>query len=142
MDLFSWFGFLQQYMVRTLKSITPRCPHFLNANLLCIFVYYCFSASQHCNAPDLDGGYFVPFQQRYPHKTNLSYSCDNGLKPAVEGWWAISTCENGEWSPTPQCIGKCLINISTGFFNGGRNISNQSGHHVLFCFFCILHRKN
>lgn len=82
-------------------------------SLLCFFVYC--PATQTCSAPSLDGGYFVPVQEIYSHGTNLSYSCDNGLKPAAEGWWATSTCENATWTPKPQCIGKCFINIWTYF---------------------------
>ncbi|XP_040911073.1 complement factor H-like [Toxotes jaculatrix] len=62
------------------------------------------SAAQPCRAPRLVGGYFVPDQQTYAHETKLTYACDEGLKPAVEGWWATSTCQNGKWSPQPQCI--------------------------------------
>ncbi|KAK5859506.1 hypothetical protein PBY51_021059 [Eleginops maclovinus] len=62
------------------------------------------SAVQPCPAPRLSGGYFVPEQESYPHETTLTYACDNGHKPAVEGWWATSYCENGNWFPTPQCI--------------------------------------
>ncbi|XP_077955274.1 complement factor H-related protein 3-like [Gasterosteus aculeatus] len=40
----------------------------------------------------------------YGHETKLRYGCDNGRKPAVEGWWATSTCLDGIWSPKPQCI--------------------------------------
>ncbi|XP_071379326.1 complement factor H-related protein 1-like [Centroberyx affinis] len=62
------------------------------------------SETEPCNAPRLDGGFFVPVQVTYSHGTNLTYACDNGRKPAVEGWWATSTCQNGKWSPKPQCI--------------------------------------
>lgn len=83
---------------------------------MCIF-YCCIlarSAAQPCLAPTLNGGYFVPEQETYSHETQLSYACDNGSKPAADGWWATSTCQNGEWSDKPQCIGKCFINICTG----------------------------
>ncbi|XP_060940994.1 complement factor H-like isoform X6 [Limanda limanda] len=62
------------------------------------------SAAQLCRAPNLAGGYFVPQQEMFSHKTNLTYACDTGRQPAVEGWWATSTCDNGTWSHTPQCI--------------------------------------
>ncbi|XP_047446454.1 complement factor H-like [Mugil cephalus] len=67
-------------------------------------------APEPCSAPILNGGYFVPDQESYPHDSKLLYSCGNGLKPAVEGWWATSTCENGKWSHDPQCINEtsCL----------------------------------
>ncbi|KAF3699086.1 Coagulation factor XIII B chain [Channa argus] len=65
---------------------------------------YAQSAAQPCSAPRLDGGYFVPDKNSYSHKTSLSYACDDGHKPVGEGWWATSTCQNGVWSPTPQCI--------------------------------------
>ncbi|XP_028450123.1 complement factor H [Perca flavescens] len=61
------------------------------------------SAGQSCR-PTHDGGYLVPKQDFYSHEANLTYGCDSGLKPAVEGWWATITCQNGEWSPQPQCI--------------------------------------
>uniref|UniRef100_UPI0037E95D10 complement factor H-related protein 1-like n=1 Tax=Semicossyphus pulcher TaxID=241346 RepID=UPI0037E95D10 len=62
------------------------------------------SADQPCVAPSMDGGYFVPEKETYPHKSEITYACDDGLKPAVEGWWASSTCQNGIWSHGPQCI--------------------------------------
>ncbi|XP_074506765.1 complement factor H-related protein 1-like isoform X2 [Sebastes fasciatus] len=62
------------------------------------------SANVPCRAPRLNGGYLVPEQDTYPHETNLAYACDNGRKPAVEGWWATTTCLNGTWSHEPQCI--------------------------------------
>lgn len=64
------------------------------------------SAAQPCPAPKLVGGYFVHEQETYSHEDHLIYACDNGYKPAVEGWWATSTCHNGTWSHTPQCMGK------------------------------------
>ncbi|XP_035489404.2 coagulation factor XIII B chain [Scophthalmus maximus] len=62
------------------------------------------SAAQPCPAPKLVGGYFVHEQETYSHEDHLIYACDNGYKPAVEGWWATSTCHNGTWSHTPQCM--------------------------------------
>ncbi|XP_038574396.1 complement factor H-related protein 1-like isoform X7 [Micropterus salmoides] len=59
---------------------------------------------QSCDAPSLSGGYIVPEQEKYSHETELTYACSPGYKPAVEGWWAKSTCQNGKWSHKPQCI--------------------------------------
>nr|XP_057923259.1 complement factor H-like isoform X2 [Doryrhamphus excisus] len=66
--------------------------------------HHCVSASRYCDAPTLDGGYLVPEQDTYNHGTVLFYACENGLKPAVEGWWATTTCRDGKWSTRPQCI--------------------------------------
>ncbi|XP_067331885.1 complement factor H-like isoform X2 [Channa argus] len=82
------------------------------------------SAAQPCSAPTLLGGYFFPDQNSYSHKTSLSYACEDGRKPAAEGWWATSTCENGVWSPKPQCIGEnlCLSpNIPNAIYRGTQN---------------------
>ncbi|XP_019733478.1 complement factor H-related protein 1-like isoform X2 [Hippocampus comes] len=65
----------------------------------------CISASPSCRAPIVNGGYVVPQQDTYSHGTVLPYACENGFKPAVEGWWATTTCQNGKWSTQPQCIG-------------------------------------
>ncbi|XP_029380577.1 complement factor H-related protein 4-like [Echeneis naucrates] len=59
---------------------------------------------QSCAAADLDGGFFVPQQARYPSGTVLPYACDEGHKPAEDTWWATITCTNGKWSSTPMCI--------------------------------------
>uniref|UniRef100_A0A665TNC0 Sushi domain-containing protein n=1 Tax=Echeneis naucrates TaxID=173247 RepID=A0A665TNC0_ECHNA len=56
------------------------------------------------SAADLDGGFFVPQQARYPSGTVLPYACDEGRKPAEDTWWATITCTNGKWSSTPMCI--------------------------------------
>uniref|UniRef100_A0A3Q3JAD1 Sushi domain-containing protein n=1 Tax=Monopterus albus TaxID=43700 RepID=A0A3Q3JAD1_MONAL len=56
-----------------------------------------------CPAPVLDNGYFVLVKEN-DGKAKLTYACDNGHKPAVEGWWATATCQNGKWSHTPRCI--------------------------------------
>uniref|UniRef100_A0A3Q2QS57 Sushi domain-containing protein n=1 Tax=Fundulus heteroclitus TaxID=8078 RepID=A0A3Q2QS57_FUNHE len=58
-----------------------------------------------CSPPELNDGYFVPQEKTYRHGNTLTYSCETGFKPVVEGWWATSTCQNGKWSHTPQCIG-------------------------------------
>uniref|UniRef100_A0A3B4Z591 Sushi domain-containing protein n=1 Tax=Stegastes partitus TaxID=144197 RepID=A0A3B4Z591_9TELE len=67
--------------------------------------------AQPCPAPGLHGGYVVPEQETYPHGSTLSYACDKGHKPAVEGWWATSTCRNGKWSHEPRCVDDkaCLL---------------------------------
>uniref|UniRef100_A0AAZ1XJ94 Sushi domain-containing protein n=1 Tax=Oreochromis aureus TaxID=47969 RepID=A0AAZ1XJ94_OREAU len=57
-----------------------------------------------CEAPVLNGGYFVPEKETYVHGAVLTYACDSGLKPVAEGWWATSRCENGKWVDKPQCI--------------------------------------
>ncbi|XP_037314480.2 complement factor H-like isoform X1 [Pungitius pungitius] len=59
---------------------------------------------QPCSAPELNGGFLVPELKSYDHEAQLHYGCDNGRKPAVEGWWATSSCLNGAWSPEPQCV--------------------------------------
>ncbi|XP_061550682.1 complement factor H-like isoform X2 [Phycodurus eques] len=64
----------------------------------------CVLARRSCRAPTLNGGYVVPQQDTYSHGTVLSYACEAGLKPAVEGWWATTTCQDGKWSTQPQCI--------------------------------------
>lgn len=66
----------------------------------------------------LDGGYFFPERDTYPNGSQLTYACDKGRMPSVEGWWASSTCENGTWVREPQCIGECLMNTFTGSVGG------------------------
>ncbi|XP_073347936.1 complement factor H-like isoform X2 [Pagrus major] len=82
------------------------CVTYLGFLLLLWFpgVLHAQSAAGLCGAPNLPQGYFVPEQDRYAHETNLTYACENGYKPAVEGWWSTSKCQNGTWSPKPQCI--------------------------------------
>ncbi|CAI5641782.1 complement factor H isoform X1 [Oreochromis niloticus] len=60
--------------------------------------------AQGCDPPRLVHGNFLPRQETYSDRTTITYSCDNGYKPVVEGWWATSTCERGKWSHEPQCI--------------------------------------
>ncbi|XP_023152570.1 coagulation factor XIII B chain-like [Amphiprion ocellaris] len=62
-------------------------------------VLHAQKAEQPCPAPQLDHGYLV-----LEKENQLTYACDEGYKPTAEGWWATSTCENGQWSPKPQCI--------------------------------------
>ncbi|KAK2822110.1 hypothetical protein Q5P01_022175 [Channa striata] len=83
-------------------------------------VLHAQSAAQPCSPPKLEG-YFVPDQESYSHETSLSYACNDGRKPATEGWWATSTCENGVWSPKPQCIDENLCfppNIPHAIYKG------------------------
>ncbi|XP_075340383.1 complement factor H-related protein 1-like [Odontesthes bonariensis] len=74
--------------------------------LLVLFpgVIHAQGTAQFCAPPVLNGGFFVPEQNMYPHDTTLTYACDTGRKPAVEGWWATSRCQNGKWYHEPQCI--------------------------------------
>ncbi|XP_040911107.1 complement factor H-like [Toxotes jaculatrix] len=67
-------------------------------------VLHAQSATQSCSAPRLDGGFFAPKQDTYTHETRLAYTCNEGRKPVVRGWWATIKCENGIWSHQPQCI--------------------------------------
>ncbi|XP_036941257.1 complement factor H-like [Acanthopagrus latus] len=67
-------------------------------------VLHAQSAARHCDAPRLPHGYIVSEQNEYDHGRTLTYACEKGHKPAVEGWWATSTCQSGTWSPKPQCI--------------------------------------
>ncbi|XP_034038441.1 complement factor H-related protein 1-like [Thalassophryne amazonica] len=89
--------------------------------------------AQDCKAPTLDGGYFVPEQQIYLNGLQLTYSCDNGHKPVAESWWATSTCQNGTWSPQPQCIDEksCIPpNIPNGEYSQSQTGWYEDGHTV------------
>uniref|UniRef100_A0A3Q2FN06 Sushi domain-containing protein n=1 Tax=Cyprinodon variegatus TaxID=28743 RepID=A0A3Q2FN06_CYPVA len=57
-----------------------------------------------CRAPELRDGYFLPLNESYPHESEITYGCDTGFKPIVEGWWARSICRNGVWVKEPQCV--------------------------------------
>uniref|UniRef100_A0A3B3I0Z3 Sushi domain-containing protein n=1 Tax=Oryzias latipes TaxID=8090 RepID=A0A3B3I0Z3_ORYLA len=57
-----------------------------------------------CSVPTLLNGYLVPMKNSYQQHEKITYACENGYKPAVEGWWAESVCRNGQWSPQPLCI--------------------------------------
>ncbi|CAJ1071966.1 complement factor H-like isoform X1 [Xyrichtys novacula] len=67
-------------------------------------------AAQSCQAPILNGGFLVPEQNTYSNQEKITYACEYGHKPVVEGWWATSTCQDGKWIPEPQCINEtaCL----------------------------------
>lgn len=65
-----------------------------------------------CRRPQLSNGYFVPEAESYDLGAPIVYTCEKGHKPAAEGWWATSLCQNGAWSPKPQCIGTCLYQLS------------------------------
>uniref|UniRef100_A0A665T372 Sushi domain-containing protein n=1 Tax=Echeneis naucrates TaxID=173247 RepID=A0A665T372_ECHNA len=82
------------------------CFKYLQLILLICFhgVIHAQRGDQSCAAADLDGGFFVPQQARYPSGTVLPYACDEGRKPAEDTWWATITCTNGKWSSTPMCI--------------------------------------
>lgn len=98
-------------MVRTSNSIRRLLFHCFR-HTACLHVAHSLvtvsaqATTQPCPAPHLDKGYVVPEEDRYYPNSFISYACDSGHKPAVEGWWATSRCQNGVWSPTPQCISK------------------------------------
>ncbi|XP_030578804.1 complement factor H-related protein 1-like isoform X2 [Archocentrus centrarchus] len=107
--------FLQDKMVnQALYSALRTWFHSCNMCLRSLgFVLILFPGvlqAQGCDAPRLLHGNFLPKQQTYSDGTTITYACDNGYKPAVEGWWATSTCQHGTWSHEPQCIGEssCL----------------------------------
>ncbi|XP_075954833.1 complement factor H-related protein 1-like [Anarhichas minor] len=90
-------------------------------------------ATPSCSAPRLDGGFFSPKQETYSDETALTYTCNDGRKPTVKGWWATSTCLNGTWSPEPQCIDEkaCIApdipnaqytEKQSGWYNDGHKI--------------------
>ncbi|KAL3054645.1 hypothetical protein OYC64_017556 [Pagothenia borchgrevinki] len=87
-------------------------------------VLHAHNETQNCTASSPSGGYVVPEQKTYLHETTLTYACDNGFKPAVEGWWATSICQNGKWSPKPQCIDEkaCVpLTIPNGNYDASTN---------------------
>ncbi|XP_008285117.1 complement factor H-like isoform X2 [Stegastes partitus] len=88
-------------------------------------VLHAQKSSKPCLAPELNGGYLVPQKQTYLHEEEVTYACDVGKKPAVEGWWATSTCENGKWSPKPQCIDETACLPPT--VPNGEYIKNSNG---------------
>ncbi|KAM3596055.1 uncharacterized protein V6R79_007502 [Siganus canaliculatus] len=96
-------------------------------------VLHAQSAALFCAAPKLENGYVVPKRGRYGHGRNLTYACEKGFKPVVEGWWATVTCQNNKWSHEPQCIDEdgCLAPVipnveytvrSAGWYEAGQKI--------------------
>ncbi|XP_053185655.1 uncharacterized protein LOC128368797 isoform X2 [Scomber japonicus] len=83
------------------------------------------SAQQSCTAPNLDGGFFAPKLETYPHGAQLTYTCNSGRVPVVRGWWVTSSCQNGKWSHEPQCIGSTGSGSTVGVTNGGHTTSTQ-----------------
>ncbi|XP_078029310.1 complement factor H-related protein 1-like [Epinephelus lanceolatus] len=111
------------------------CIRYLGFILLIWFprALHAQSAAQSCSAPRLDGGFFAPKQQTYSDGTKLTYTCDEGHKPAVKGWWATSTCHNGKWSPEPQCIDEkaCLPpDIPNAKYTGNRSGWYRDAHKI------------
>uniref|UniRef100_A0A3Q2ZT35 Sushi domain-containing protein n=1 Tax=Kryptolebias marmoratus TaxID=37003 RepID=A0A3Q2ZT35_KRYMA len=113
-------------MKKSLRTFVPL-------TFICFALNSAKSAEESCSAPILDKGYFLPVQKSYNHEDQIKYACDNGYKPAVEGWWATSTCQNGNWSHAPQCIGETFcfpltipnakdIKTSSVFFENGHMI--------------------
>ncbi|XP_028988932.1 complement factor H-like [Betta splendens] len=77
-----------------------------------------------CTAPVLDHGLLDPKEETYLHGAKLTYTCNNGRKAADQGRWATSTCNNGTWSPPPQCINEnaCIPpNIPNGKYTEAQN---------------------
>ncbi|XP_064848299.1 complement factor H-related protein 5-like isoform X2 [Oncorhynchus masou masou] len=81
----------------------PKCLFFVLL-IWCLGTVHAQDSQQSCPKPKLKQGYFGSDEETYRHGTELYYACDEGWKPAVEGWWAMVKCENREWSHTPQCI--------------------------------------
>uniref|UniRef100_A0A3Q4GT10 Complement factor H-like n=1 Tax=Neolamprologus brichardi TaxID=32507 RepID=A0A3Q4GT10_NEOBR len=81
------------------------CARYLGFVLLIWFAGVWHAQNENvCRAPVLNEGYYVPDEETYFNKAELTYACDSGRKPVVEGWWATSRCENGNWVHKPQCI--------------------------------------
>ncbi|XP_044075971.1 complement factor H-like isoform X3 [Siniperca chuatsi] len=96
-------------------------------------VLHAQSAAQPCSAPSLRGGFFAPKQETYSPETKLTYTCDNGRKPTVKGWWATSTCQNGKWSHEPQCIDEeaCIPpEIPNAKYTENQNGWYENGHTI------------
>ncbi|XP_075954644.1 complement factor H-related protein 1-like [Anarhichas minor] len=89
-----------------ISFVTKMYIRYLGFGLLIWFpgALHAQHATPSCSAPRLDGGFFSPKQETYSDETALTYTCNDGRKPTVKGWWATSTCLNGTWSPEPQCI--------------------------------------
>ncbi|XP_053185624.1 complement factor H-like isoform X2 [Scomber japonicus] len=111
------------------------CVRYLGFLLLIWFpgALHALSGQQNCRAPKLDHGYLVPDEESYTHETNLTYACDKGHKPVVEGWWARSTCQDGKWSHEPQCIDEnaCIPpTILNAKYTENSNGWYENGHKI------------
>ncbi|XP_044223432.1 complement factor H-like [Thunnus albacares] len=94
------------------------------------------SAPQSCSAPSLDGGFFAPKEETYPHGAQLAYTCGTGRKATVKGWWATSTCQNGKWSHELQCIDEkaCIPpTIPHAKYTENSNGWYEEGHIIITC---------
>eukprot|EP00066_Takifugu_rubripes_P025664 XP_011614930.1 PREDICTED: complement factor H-related protein 2 [Takifugu rubripes] len=86
-----------------------------------------------CRPPMLTGGYFVPEKESYDSGAQVAYTCEEGHKPAAEGWWSTSLCQGGTWVPRPQCIdeGACLPpEITNANFPPSDNGWYPHGHKI------------
>ena len=92
------------------KNLNTHTYYNIRNIILLLICVSAQSAALHCPAPSLDHGFFVPVEETYSHDSKLTYACRNPHKPAVEGWWAESVCQNGNWSHTPRCIGTFFTN--------------------------------
>ncbi|KAG9273638.1 complement factor H-related protein 1-like [Astyanax mexicanus] len=72
--------------------------------LFCVWLFPDSNNAQACQSPELSQGFLVPQQDVYQHGSKVFYSCDSGLKPALQTWWGELVCENGKWSHAAQCI--------------------------------------
>uniref|UniRef100_A0A3Q3X0D1 Sushi domain-containing protein n=1 Tax=Mola mola TaxID=94237 RepID=A0A3Q3X0D1_MOLML len=103
------------------------CGRHLGFVLLVLFpgLLHAQDEVQICQAPRLLDGYLVPEQERYYHDTQVSYGCDKGRKPLMDGWWATITCHNGTWSAVPQCIDENACSPLT--IPNGKSTVNKNG---------------
>ncbi|XP_030016489.1 complement factor H-related protein 2-like [Sphaeramia orbicularis] len=86
-----------------------------------------------CESPQLQGGFSVIEEDTDSHERKLFYACDDGLKPAVEGWWGTATCQNRTWIPTPQCIdaNACIApEIPNAKYTKSPNGWHEEGHKI------------
>ncbi|XP_072544765.1 coagulation factor XIII B chain-like [Salminus brasiliensis] len=88
----------------TLRSELKANMRIILLAVCCIWLFPGSTDAQNCPSPTLTQGYVVPQQDVYQHGSTVSYSCNPGLKTALETWWGELKCEGGEWSHTPQCI--------------------------------------
>ncbi|CAN9503145.1 unnamed protein product [Ophioblennius macclurei] len=88
---------------------------------------------QPCPAPRLNDGFLDRQKDSYANGDVVTYTCDNGYKPTVEGWWATCTCQNGKWTHVPQCIDEkaCIpTTVPNGNFPVNKNGWYEEGQGV------------